>query len=725
MKKIILLSAAMAVFAACTNEEVTNITEQSQKNQMIITAEKSPVVEGESDGSSLFRTSVSNVSTAPAFYWKPGDVIGIRKINNGTFAGAAQNHPFAYTGTGENTDNISGGTFAKIGSTSFSAGDHIGYYPYSEAALTAGNMQFDLPCQIQEGNASYTNFGSCDFMYSNVVNLTANQIGNALVKTNSGITFTHAMAFLQFDITGLTPGDILYQIELAGPKDCFKRSLSIKPDGTADYVSPTQTMVLFTKENGENGYTVQSDGEYHGWLVVGASVPAGAQLDIYYRTDKGCFKATTSYTAGANGFRTGYLYKLISRNMDEMTLVSNDKWDGATYSLPYIDGTNILIRTPFELAWVAGVCNKTITGAEMEGVTNSTFEGYTITLGNNINLGQAEWTPIGINNTGKTFAGTFDGQGKLIQNLKISSGNNVGLFGFTSASAVIKNVVVNSSVSINGGPNVAAIVAQNAGRVEGCNANNCKINGGSGNNTGGIAGVNAAAGRIINCKGIYDAGQISGTGNVGGIAGRNDGTVENCTVSGKTKIAGTSTNIGGIVGYNNGGKIVACVNSAPLDGRNYIGGIAGDMTGTIAVCYNAATALTGGIATAAIGGIAGQQEGGVIISCASDFIPSNPLNATINGFKDGAIVGVANIAAGASPTPATCYTTVVGYVDGIYEARLIGTGFNALEYRQLLSSPTIISFLNNSTVPQYSQSVDGGSWSWKGDYGKNSFGFKK
>jgi hypothetical protein len=74
---------------------------------------------------------------------------------------------------------------------------------------------------------------------------------------------------------------------------------------------------------------------------------------------------------------------------------------------------------------------------------------------------------------------------------------------------------------------------------------------------GGVAGVNN--GTIENC---YVTGEVTCTGgiggNAGGIAGRNDsdGIIQNCYTTAKIKATGSA---GGVVGNNNGGKIINCV----------------------------------------------------------------------------------------------------------------------------------------------------------------------
>jgi len=630
MRKLLLLATAIVLFAGCANEELTNVNDEPINNQMIITIEKSPIVNGEVGDGTTLRSTVSETVDPTIFHihWKNGDMVGIRRIdpNNGNLGGPNQNHPFKFI-DGDYSTYISQGSFQNESANTITAGNYIAYYPYSTAGLVGGGMQFDLSCQIDDG--SFSNFGSYDFMYSEQFPIAKNENGIDAIfnreywENQAGFGFKHAMAFLRIKITGLDPGEIVYQIQVVGP---FKRSVKIKSNNNpVEYINPTPSMVLFTRENGENGYTT-SDGSYSGLLVVAPGIEAGTQLKIICRTSKGRYESKDHYIVGStNGGKpitAQSFYTGLSRGKDDMTFSADDKWDGlsGTYSLPYIDDTNILIRTPYELAWVAGVCNREITGAEMGGISNANFENYIITLAKDIDLNQKNWTPIGTV-IGRAFAGTFDGNGNKIIGLKVT-GSNAGLFGFTSEKAVIKKVTFNSP-SISGGPNIGAIVAQNGGHIEGCNINNGSINGADGNNTGCIVGTNTSSGVISDCTVSFTTGTRKGTANVGGVVGKNEGTVENCSAKNGTQtVVGTGANIGGIVG-NNTGEIVNCKNTFKVTGHNYVGGIAGLNAGNIKDCVNDAggngqAQLTG--TASYVGGIAGKNNGN-ITNCTSTFTP--------------------------------------------------------------------------------------------------------
>ncbi len=93
------------------------------------------------------------------------------------------------------------------------------------------------------------------------------------------------------------------------------------------------------------------------------------------------------------------------------------------------------------------------------------FAGETIVLQSDINLSEEEnWTPIGSEE--HPFAGTFDGGGHKINNLKITSeAENIGLFGYSTGT--IKNIGIESG-KINGKTNIGAICGCSTGLIERC-----------------------------------------------------------------------------------------------------------------------------------------------------------------------------------------------------------------------------------------------------------------
>ncbi len=115
----------------------------------------------------------------------------------------------------------------------------------------------------------------------------------------------------------------------------------------------------------------------------------------------------------------------------------------------------------------------------------------------------------------------------------------------------------------------------------------------------------AVSGVIKNLN-LEIAGEISASGEAGGIAVYNYGTIENCSVSGK--ITNTGDYTGGIAAVNHA-QIIDCHTKASIHGGLYVGGIAGQLTKGSIVGSSAAGTVFG---TKYIGGAVGYMKHGTI-----------------------------------------------------------------------------------------------------------------
>ena len=142
---------------------------------------------------------------------------------------------------------------------------------------------------------------------------------------------------------------------------------------------------------------------------------------------------------------------------------------------------------------------------------DSWSRGKTVRLTADISLANTGFTPI------PTFGGTFEGDSHTITGLEITDTvAPAGLFARLQADAVVRNLNLEGSVCPDGEKT----------------------------DVGGLAGVNS--GTVENCT---FTGTVSGKRNVGGLVGRNLGTVKNATASGA--VFGTNST-GGLVGCNLG-----------------------------------------------------------------------------------------------------------------------------------------------------------------------------
>ena len=169
-----------------------------------------------------------------------------------------------------------------------------------------------------------------------------------------------------------------------------------------------------------------------------------------------------------------------------------DPWDGASTAAVEPNAEGIYeISTGAQLAWLAQQVNN-----------KNVFSGKTVMLTADIDLGEQEWTPIGVSfrKNGKSFQGTFDGNGHIVTGLKISSGDagNMGLFGpIYGSGAIVKNLIVEGNVNMPNQSTIGGIVANNNGGT----VQNCGFYGEvyGFNSVGGVVG----SGNAVNCWYYY------------------------------------------------------------------------------------------------------------------------------------------------------------------------------------------------------------------------------
>lgn len=163
--------------------------------------------------------------------------------------------------------------------------------------------------------------------------------------------------------------------------------------------------------------------------------------------------------------------------------------------------------------------------------------------------------PIG-NNT--TFTDIFDGQGHSIKNLIIpdkKTNINVeteysGLFGFIGREGIVKNLNIINASTVNDQTckRVGGIASRNEGIIQDCSVQNSILKSASGGYVGGICAILVSGSYIINCKSINNTITASSESQVGGIIGGHCGKILNCYTYDNTLIVNSGSYTGGIVG---------------------------------------------------------------------------------------------------------------------------------------------------------------------------------
>jgi hypothetical protein len=321
-------------------------------------------------------------------------------------------------------------------------------------------------------------------------------------------------------------------------------------------------------------------------------------------------------------------------------------------------------------------------------------------LGQDVDLGGMEWTPIG--KGGTNFRGTFDGAGFAISNFKISStvysnGNySAGFFVYNSGT--IKNLnLTDFEIDINELGNdtlrvVGGVASGNSGTIDNChvtatqihvtakmqytggvvgdNNKNGKITGcsistkistsafvnGGSTMLGGICGINSSAtvsDCVSNCSAIGS--NTNGYAYVGGLVGKNQNTAlvtrsySDSKVSSYVAINGAYSYAGGLVGYSENSNITACYATGNVRSQVGNGNISGD-SASVAMYARA-------------GGLVGAVSKGTVTQCyATGDVEAESITFWGGSVSAGGLIGYA-----ANATIKSCYATGNMTVVGMYD----------------------------------------------------------
>lgn len=242
----------------------------------------------------------------------------------------------------------------------------------------------------------------------------------------------------------------------------------------------------------------------------------------------------------------------------------------------------------------SGTFTGTTTAGAVAGKNNGRIEGI-VTFGNTVTVTENNGNAggiVGVNNSGsfsknETTGSTNDG---VLTN---------GIYDVESTGSVIAG----SSTAVAGG-----LVGTNDGGLANSFSDSAvtvgtNVTGGTSAGLGGVVGVNTEKGNVqyVDSLGVTNGGATNSS-NIGGIIGTNNGNMysgyNESIVSGKD-------NVGGIIGTNaKGKKVENVVNATGVEGTNNVGGLIGDNRGNVTNGRNNGT-ITG---TNYVGGMVGSNE---------------------------------------------------------------------------------------------------------------------
>lgn len=280
-----------------------------------------------------------------------------------------------------------------------------------------------------------------------------------------------------------------------------------------------------------------------------------------------------------------------------------------------------------QLYWFAGLVNGTLDGVKQNTSANAILTAN-ITANENLldslqydaegNVSNGSdfisWTPIAdcMEDHTTQYSGTFDGNNKTVSGLYLNGNSaRIGLFGSSEADGNIKNVGVVDSY-FKGNDFVGGVCGRNDGTITNCyNAGNLTAIDPTAA-IGGICGYNDNGGTIANC---YNTGTVTATGSVasvGGVCGCSLAPISNCYNIGTVTATSSGADISGICGYNFG-PVTNCYYLADTEDENGGKTAAQFASGEIAYLLSQGCTVGGGEGENAVtysGSVWGQALGG-------------------------------------------------------------------------------------------------------------------
>ena len=280
---------------------------------------------------------------------------------------------------------------------------------------------------------------------------------------------------------------------------------------------------------------------------------------------------------GTTEYENGFAVDSDGNSSYQPAVLTTDKYD--------MDGNDSKdevyeISNAGQLYWFAGLVNGTLSGVTQNTSANAILTAN-ITVNENLldslqydtegNVSNGSdfisWTPIAdcMEDHTTQYSGTFDGNNKTVSGLYLNGNSaRIGLFGSSEADGNIKNVGVVDSY-FKGNDLVGGVCGRNDGTITNCyNAGNLTAIESSAA-IGGICGHNP--GTIANC---YNTGTVTATGlgaSVGGVCGCSTAPISNCYNTGTVTATSSSADISGICGYNFG-PITNCYYLADTEDEN-------------------------------------------------------------------------------------------------------------------------------------------------------------
>lgn len=437
--------------------------------------------------------------------------------------------------------------------------------------------------------------------------------------------------------------------------------------------------------------------------LVGSRSGGDTIVDSYWNSTANARGIGQGATTGATGLTAAQMQ--TAANFTGFNFTTTPGAAGNNWVMVNVDGSlnNAGGKLGATRPMLASEYSTTITNAHQLQLM-AMAPGASYTLGRNIDATATGTTndvwfssfiPVGVAPgmmmMGAPFAGTFDGQGRTIDNLWINRPglDNVGLFSYVAGSGTVKNVGLTGG-SMSGRQYVGALVGINQGTVSSSFATAAVT--GSGNRVGGLVGDVQQQGTISNS---YATGAVSGAAVIGGLVGglNGSGYISNSFATGT--VTGTEY-LGGLVGVMEGGSISNSYATGAVTGSGEnVGGLAGYTFATVITNTYATGAVSG---TGYVGGLIGfRNEGGAG--------PSTVQNSYWNSDVVAAGVGGGGVTTGTSGLTTSQMNSAANF--GSWDFATTWFSYDGLTNPLLRSFMTALTITANATKTYDGQAYSG------------------
>lgn len=304
----------------------------------------------------------------------------------------------------------------------------------------------------------------------------------------------------------------------------------------------------------------------------------------------------------------------------------------------------------------------TVTDVKYYGV----FAGKHFKLACDIDLAKTKEDISPVGNTEYVFDGVFDGDGHTISNLSIDNYayDYCGLFSELGVNGEVKNLKLTSPYISSLGYNVGAVAGRNFGKIDNVTLTSPRILATEGYNVGGVAG--RSYGPISNVT--IEKAYVRSLGYSGAVAGAEYGSITNAHATGTVYGTGKQVFVGGIVGLVS--KANTSAPDASVDGCSFSGNVYGTNS------------------EVAVGGLVGIFGNGSVTGCAAS---ATVMGLSANACYVGGLIGTIYNA-----KVNNCYST--GYVSNTSTPHCGGLVGRSSEYNETSGGSTITNCYSSAMV---------------------------